>query len=132
MQTRKAELKGNTTQILDVLFNDTLHSEHWSKVQFGTKQKFLQRKNTTLSLVTLTWLRQLQHFFLDKNTDKNGDWNIFGKYCGTTQNLLKNTAPLANINFSKYSTQNHLTQIAKVKQFKPFKEKKGVCTSLKE
>jgi hypothetical protein len=77
-------------------------------------------------------LRQLQQFFLDKNTDKHGDWNIFGKYCGTTQNLLKNTAPLANINFSKYSTQNYLTQITKVKQFKPFKEKKGVCTSLEE
>ncbi len=42
MQTRKAELKGNATQKLDVLFNDTLHSGHWSKVQFGTKQKILQ------------------------------------------------------------------------------------------
>jgi hypothetical protein len=28
MQTRKAELKDNTTQILDVLFNDTLQSGH--------------------------------------------------------------------------------------------------------
>jgi hypothetical protein len=56
MQTRKAEIKDSATQILDVLFNDTLHSGHWSKVQFGTKQKFLQRNNTTLSLVILTWL----------------------------------------------------------------------------
>jgi hypothetical protein len=56
MQTRKAELKNNATQILDVFFNDTLHSGHWSKVQFGTKQKFLQRNDTTLSLVILTWL----------------------------------------------------------------------------
>ncbi len=54
MQTRKAELKDNPNQILDVLFNDTLHSGHWNKVQFGTKQKFLQRNNTTLSLVILT------------------------------------------------------------------------------
>jgi hypothetical protein len=78
LHTRKVELKGNATQILDVLFNHTLHSGHWSKVLFGTKQKFLQRNNTTLSLVILTWLQQLQQFFLDKNTDKNGDWNILG------------------------------------------------------
>jgi hypothetical protein len=118
MQTRKAELKDNATRIIDVLFDDTLHSRHWSKVQFGTKQKFLQRNNTTLILVILTWLQQLQQFFLNKNTDKNGDWNIFVKCCGTTQHLLKNTAPLANINFSKYSTQNNLTQITQVKHFK--------------
>jgi hypothetical protein len=73
IQTRKAELKDNATQILDVLFNGTLHSGHWSKVQFSTKQIFLQRNNTTLSLVILTWLRQLQQSFLDKNIDKNGD-----------------------------------------------------------
>ncbi len=28
MQTRKAELKDNATQILDVLFTETLHSGH--------------------------------------------------------------------------------------------------------
>jgi hypothetical protein len=77
-------------------------------------------------------LQQLEQYLLDKNTEKNGDWNIFGKYCSTTQNLLKNTAPLANINFSKLSKQHILTQITKVKQFKPFEEKKGVCTSLEE
>ncbi len=72
MQTRKAELKDNTTWILDVPCNDTLHSGHWSKVQFGTKQKFLQRNNTTLSLVILTWLEQLQQFFLDKTQIRMG------------------------------------------------------------
>jgi hypothetical protein len=77
-------------------------------------------------------LQQLQQFFLGKNTDKNREWNFFGKYCSTTPNLLKNTARLANINFSNYSTQNNLTQITQVKQFKPFKEKKGVYTSLEE
>ncbi len=55
-----------------------------------------------------------------------GTGTFFGKYCGTTQNILKNTAPLANINFSKYSTQNNLTQITQGNQFKPFEEKKGV------
>jgi hypothetical protein len=76
----------------------------------------------------LTWLQQLEQFFLDKNTEKNGDWNIFGKYTGTANNNLKNTAPLANMNFSKFFTQHILTQITKAKQFKPFKEKEGVCT----
>ncbi len=61
-----------------------------------------------------------------------GTGTFFGKYCGTTHNLLKNTAPLANINFSMYSTQNNLTQTTQVKQFKPFEKKKGVCTSLEE
>ncbi len=72
MQTRKAELKHDKTQILDVLFNDTLYSGHWSKVDFGTKQKILQRNNTTLSLVILTWLRQLQQFFLNKTQIRMG------------------------------------------------------------
>jgi hypothetical protein len=77
-------------------------------------------------------LRQLQQFFLseDKN-DKNGDWNIFEKYTGTTSNHLRDT-PLANINFSSVSSPNILTQITKITQFKPSEEIKGVCTSLEE
>jgi hypothetical protein len=39
---------------------------------------------------------------------------------------------LANINFSSVLTPNILTQITKIKQFKPFEEIKGVCTSLEE
>ncbi len=38
MQTRKPELRGRATEILDVLFNNTVHSGHWSHVQFGTKK----------------------------------------------------------------------------------------------
>jgi hypothetical protein len=38
MQTRKPELKDKATQILDVLFNGTFHSGHWSKIQIGTKK----------------------------------------------------------------------------------------------
>jgi hypothetical protein len=54
------------------------------------------------------------------------------KYIGTTANNLMDTTPLANINFSSVSTPNILTQITKIKQFKPFEEIKGVCTSLVE
>ncbi len=39
---------------------------------------------------------------------------------------------MANINFSSVSTPNVLTQITKIKQFKPFEEIKGVCKSLEE
>ncbi len=119
-------------EILDVLFTNTVHSGHWTHVQFGTKQKFFHQNNNTLSLIVLTWLCQLQQFFLneDKN-DKNGDWNIFGKFTGTTSNHLKKT-PLANINFSRASSPNVLTLITKITQFKPSEEFKGVCTSLEE
>jgi hypothetical protein len=133
MQTKKPELKGRATEILDVLFNNTVHSGHWSHVQFGMKKKIFQRNNSILSLVILTWLQQLQQFFLnEEKKDKNGDWNNFGKYTGTTTNNLKDTTPLANMNFSSVSTPNVLTQSTKIKQFKPFEEIKGVCTSLEE
>jgi hypothetical protein len=133
MQTKKPELKGRATEILDVLFNNTVHSGHSSHVQFGMKKKIFQQNNSTLSLVILTWLQQLQQYFLNKEEkDKNGDWNNFRKYTGTTANNLKDTTPLANINFFSVSTPNVLTQITKIKQFKPFEEIKGVYTSLEE
>jgi hypothetical protein len=77
----------------------------------------------------LTWLQQLQQFFLnEEKKDKNGDRNNFGKYTGISTNNLKDATPLVNINFSSVSTPNVLTQITKIKQFKPFEEIKGVCT----
>jgi hypothetical protein len=51
---------------------------------------------------------------------------------GTTTNNMKDTTPLANINFSSVSKPNILTQITKIKQFKPKEDIKGVCTSLEE
>jgi hypothetical protein len=78
-------------------------------------------------------LRQLQQFFLnEENKDSNEDWNKFGKYTGTNTNAMKDTTPLANINFSTASTPNVLTQITKIDQFKPHEEITGVCTSLEE
>ncbi len=83
--------------------------------------------------MVLTWLRQLQRFFLnEEKEDKNGDWNIFRKYTGTTTNNMKDITPMANINFSTVSKPNILTQITKIKQFKPKEDIKGVCTSLEE
>ncbi len=61
-----------------------------------------------------------------------GTGTIFGKFTGATAYNLKDTTPLANINFSSVSTPNVLTHITKIKQFKPFEEIKGVSTSLEE
>ncbi len=87
----------NASRVVNVLFNKTLHSGHWSKVKFGTMQDFNGRQSKTLTLVVLTWLCQLQQYFLQRPNNKNGDWSKLGKYCGTTTNPLKNTAPLANV-----------------------------------
>jgi hypothetical protein len=34
-------------------------------------------------------------------TSDNGDWNHYGKYCGTTSIPMAKSAPLDNINYSK-------------------------------
>jgi hypothetical protein len=110
MQTKNPDLKRRANKILDVLFINTVQSGHWSHVQFGTRHNFFQQNNGTLSLIILTWLCQLQQFFLDEDkNDKNGDWKIFEKYTGTTSNHLRDT-PLVNINFCSASSPNVLTK----------------------
>ncbi len=106
-----------------MLFNKTLHSGHWSKVKFGTMQDFNRWQNKTLTLVVLTWLRQMQQYFLQRPNDNNGDWSKLGKYCGTTTNHFKSTTPLANINFSQYLQQQVPELITHVKDFKPLENR---------
>jgi hypothetical protein len=125
-------MKQNAQQIVEVLFNQMLHTRHWNRVQFGAMNKFLTRPNQTLSLVVLTWLRQLQHFFCDKKISNNGDWNKHGKCCGTNTSRKGKSAPLTNINFCMYDKEQVLTTISTVEAFKPSKGKDGVCTSLEE
>jgi hypothetical protein len=82
MTTKKPEFKKRAHKIFEVLFDKdkTQHNGHWTRVQFGTKSRFFDQPNSILSLIVLTWLHQLQQFFLnDEYKDKNGDWNIFGK-----------------------------------------------------
>ncbi len=64
----KDQVKVNAQQIVEVIFNKTLHIGHFNKVQFGAMNKFLTRTNQTLSLVVLIWLHQLQEFFCDKRS----------------------------------------------------------------
>ncbi len=118
--------------MVNVLFNKTLHSRHWSKVKFGTMQDFNGRQNKTLTLVVLTWLRQLQQYFLQRPNENNGDWSKLRKYCGMTTKHFKSTTPLVNINFSQYLQQQVLELITHVKDFMPLENRDGVCTSLEE
>jgi hypothetical protein len=54
----------NTIRIIDVLFTRTKHNGHLAGVQFSSKRNFMAAQNFKLSLIVLTWLRQLQQFFL--------------------------------------------------------------------
>ncbi len=133
MRTKNPDLKVRADEILELLFSKTLHSGYWSRVQFGARTKFFEQSNGILSLVVLTWLRQLQQFFLnDEHGHKNGDWNDLGKYTGVTTNPMKDITPLANINFSAAAKPKVLTQITNLDQFKPNEDITGVCTSLEE
>jgi hypothetical protein len=131
-KAKKADMAKNASRVVNVLFNKTLHSGHWSKVKFGTMQDFNGRQHKTLTLVVLTWLHQLQQYFLQRPNNNNGDWSKLGKYCGTTTNHFKSTIPLANINFSQYLQQQVPELITHIKDFKPLENRDGVCTSLKE
>ncbi len=66
------------TQLLDVLFEKTEHCSYFEKLPFGKKTKFEKMGNTTIPLVILTWLRQLQeHFFEQAEIKESIDWNDF-------------------------------------------------------
>ncbi len=87
MLTKNLDLKGRAEEILDVLFSKTLHCGYWLRTQFGARTIFFEQSNGVLSLVVLTWLRQLQRFFLnDEHTHNNGNRSKLGKYTGCTTN----------------------------------------------
>jgi hypothetical protein len=89
------EYKEHALRVLDILFDKTDHNSYFTKLNFGSKEKFKSMHNCTLPLVVLTWLKQLQQFFFaQKERDTKGDWNNYGKYWGTS--------PLA----TKYHTTN--------------------------
>ena len=133
MLTKEQKMKTRAEEILEVLFSKTLHCGYWSHVQFGTRKKFFEQNNSVLCLVILTWMRQLQEFFLDvEKLPSNGNWNKWGKYTGVTSNPYTKNAPLLNINFSTIEKPGFIEQITSVHQFKPNEEVPGVCTSLEE
>ena len=132
VMTRNIKHKKNADRVLDVLFNAKLHCGHFTKSTFGTKSAFLKMENATLTLVILTWLRQLQQFFCESDTQHNGDWSNKGKYTPTNKNPTT-TEPLSHIFFSTYDKQLFLKQITSLSDLIPIEDnKRGVCTSLEE
>ncbi len=57
------EYKENAFKVLDILFDKTDHNSYFTKLNFGSKEKFKSMYNYALHLVVLTWLRQLKQFF---------------------------------------------------------------------
>jgi hypothetical protein len=74
--------KGCAEELLTILFDKTLHNGYFRKQPFGSKDKFAKITNTTLPLVVLMWLHQLEEYFYEiGDTNESEDWNAHGKYC---------------------------------------------------
>ncbi len=52
--------KEGAEELLTILFHKTLHNGYFGKLPFGGRDKFTKMTNTTLPLVVLMWLCQLQ------------------------------------------------------------------------
>jgi hypothetical protein len=105
--------QNNAKRIIEVLINRTKHNGHFAKVQFGSKRNFMATQNFKLSLIVLTWQRQLQQYFLHSKmaTSDNGDWNNIGIYCGTTSNPMakyvqKNCHPMIRTSLIMFHNSN--------------------------
>jgi hypothetical protein len=100
------EHKIKATKMLDLLFDKTDHCSYFGKLNLGSKKKFKTLNNSSLYLLILTWLRQLQQYFysFEGRGDSVGDWNKYGKYYGTPKPMKD--APLANINMAQGNGQH--------------------------
>ncbi len=89
--------------------------------------------NTTLPLVMLTWLRQLEKYFYKiDDTNDGGDWNTHGKYCPVRAQNVTKEFPLENIHMSK-ANNTVVTKITSVEWIEPnSKNNKKVVKSLEE
>jgi hypothetical protein len=79
------EYKENALRVFDILFNKTDHNSYFTKLNFGSKEKFKRVHNYTLHLVVLKWLRQLQQFFFmqqekDTKRDLEQIWKLLGDF----------------------------------------------------
>ncbi len=58
----KNEYKDKADKMVDKLFDRTKHSSFFSKLNFGSKEKFKTLNNSSLYLLILMWLRQLEEY----------------------------------------------------------------------
>ena len=83
------------TRQINILFNQTEHCSYFDKLAFGKKMRFEKMANTTIPLVILTWLRQLQeHVFKLPDHNLQADWSDLGQYF--TQPLSKSVSKGVN------------------------------------
>jgi hypothetical protein len=76
--------------------------------------------NTTIPLVILTWLRQLQeHFFEQSELKESIDWNDFGRYCNVPVKFAVSKG-VNNVHMSKANTANAV----KIETFESIKPNK--------
>jgi hypothetical protein len=116
-----------------ILFDKTLHNGYFGKLPFGSRDKLTKMTNTTLPLVVLTWLCQLQEYFYKiSDTNESGDWNSHRKYCPVKTKYVSKDFPLENIHMSK-ANDKAVTTIRSVEWIKPdSKNNKKVIKSLEE
>jgi hypothetical protein len=123
--------KKNTEHILTILFDRTLHNRYFAKLPFGSRDIFAKMTNTTLALVILMWLRQLQEYFYKiGDANENGDWNVHGKYCPVKAKHVSREFPLDNMYMIK-ANSTAVTKITSVQLITPNnKNSKQVCVCL--
>jgi hypothetical protein len=89
--------------------------------------------NTTLALVILMWLLQLQEYFYKiSDANENGDWNVHGTYCPVKAKHVSREFPLDNMYMIK-ANRTAVTKITSVQLIAPDnKNRKQVIKSLNE
>ncbi len=71
--------KDKATKMLDLLLDQTEHNSYFDKLNFGSKEKFKTLNNSSLYLLILMCLRQLEQYFYSFKCDGDlsGDWNKY-------------------------------------------------------
>jgi hypothetical protein len=118
---------------LTILFDRTLHNEYFTKLPFGSREKFAKMTNITLKLVVLTWLHQLQEYFYKiGDTNEIRDWNTHGKYAPVKARHVTREFPLDNMHMMK-TNSTAVVKITSVQWIKAdSKNTKKVVKSLKK
>ena len=100
-EDKQRSTSNKPAQMLETLFEGTEHCSYFKKLPYGRRIKFEKMSNTTIPLVILTWLRQLQEYFFDQSEMKETiDWNDYGRYCNVPLRYAVNKG-ISNIHMSK-------------------------------
>jgi len=124
--TKKRDSTKRPTELLDVLFEKTEHCSYFEKLPFGKKTKFEKMSNTTLALVIMTWLRQLQeHFYEQAEIKPSIDWNDLGRYCNVPYRYAVEKG-VSNVHMAKANS----TTAAQIETFDNIKPNKKNSTTV--